>query len=146
VDLTENQWRAVAPLLPTERVREDRRGRPWRDPRDVINGILWVLRTGAPWADLPPRYPSYQICHRRFQRWVKAGVFVRILRALAADLEARGKIKLDEAFIDGTWAGAKKKEAVLVELVAAARPRSWQSQMLLVFLSPFQSRMDLDTK
>src|SRR4051812_18425407 len=37
-----------------------RRGRPWRDPRDVLNGILWILRTGAPWKDLPNRYPSYQ--------------------------------------------------------------------------------------
>ena len=146
MDLTENQWRAVAPLLPAPRVRRDGRGRPWRDPRDVLNGILWVLRTGAPWADLPPRYPSYQTCHRRFQGWVKEGVFVKVLRALAQDLEKRGKIRLDEAFIDGTWAGAKKKEVALARLVAEAPPRSWQSQTLLVFLSPFQSRMDLDTK
>ncbi|NOJ94056.1 transposase [Corallococcus coralloides] len=41
-------------------------GRHWRDPRDVLNGILWVLRAGAPWADLPGLYPSYQTCHRRF--------------------------------------------------------------------------------
>jgi hypothetical protein len=77
---------------------------------------------------------------------VKAGVFLKILRALAADLEARGKIKLDEAFIDGTFAGAKKKEAALARLVVEAPPRSWQSQMLLVFLSPYQSRMALDMK
>jgi transposase len=146
VDLTENQWRAVAPLLPEEQIRRDGKGRPWRDPRDVLNGILWVLRTGAPWSDLPPRYPSYQTCHRRFQQWVKEDLFLKILRALAADLEKRGKIKLDEAFIDGTWAGAKKKEHALVKLVVEAPPRSWQSQMLLVFLSPYQSRLDLDTK
>jgi hypothetical protein len=77
---------------------------------------------------------------------VQAGVFPKILRALAADLEARGKIKLDESFIDGTWAGAKKKEAALERLVVEAPPRSWQLPMLLVFLSPYQSRMDLDTK
>ncbi len=53
MDLTEKQWAVLAPLLPKPRVRQDRRGRPWRDPRDVLNGILWVLRTGAPWADLP---------------------------------------------------------------------------------------------
>src|SRR3954469_9977563 len=146
MDLTDAQWAILAPLLPKPRVRRDRRGRPWRDPRDVLNGILWVLRTGAPWGDLPPRYPSYQTCHRRFQSWVNGGVFVQVLRALAADLERRGKIKLDEAFIDGTFAGAKKKEAALARLVAEAPPRSWQSQILLVFLSPYQSRMDLDTK
>lgn len=136
----------MASLLPPEQIRTEGRGRPWRDPRDVLNGILWVLRTGAPWGDLPPRYPSYQTCHRRFQQWVKDGLFPRILRALAADLEKRGKIKLDESFLDGTWAGAKKKEHALAKLVAEAPPRSWQLQMLLVFLSPFQSRMELDTK
>lgn len=67
MDLTEPQWAVLGPLLPKPRLRTDRRGRPWRDPRDVLNGLLWVLRTGAPWADLPERYPPYQTCHRRFQ-------------------------------------------------------------------------------
>ena len=57
MDLTDAQWTILAPLLPTPRVRRDKRGRPWRDPRDVLNGILWILRTGAPWKDLPDRYP-----------------------------------------------------------------------------------------
>jgi transposase len=48
MDLTEPQWQILEPLLPKPRVREDGRGRPWRDPRDVLNGILWVRRTGAP--------------------------------------------------------------------------------------------------
>src|SRR5436190_22816723 len=89
MDLTDTQWATLAPLLPTPRVRRDRRGRPWRDPRDVLNGILWILRTGAPWKDLPERYPSYQTCHRRFQRWVRAGTLRRVLKTLAADLHAR---------------------------------------------------------
>jgi transposase len=59
MDLTDEQWAVVAPLLPRPRRRADGRGRPWRDPRDVLDGILWVLRTGAPWHDLPTRYPSY---------------------------------------------------------------------------------------
>ena len=146
MDLSENQWRAVAPFLPAEEIHQEGPGRRWRDPRDVLNAILWVLRTGAPWADLPQRYPPYQTCHRRFQQWVEAGLFEKILRALAADLEKRGKIKLDEAFIDGTWAGAKKKAHALVRLVEATQRRSWQSQMLLVFLSPYRSRMELETK
>jgi transposase len=146
MDLSENQWRAVVPLLPAEEIRKEGRGRPWRDPRDVLNAVLWVLRTGAPWADLPQRYPPYQTCHRRFQQWVEGGLFPKILRALAADLEKRGKLKLDEAFIDGTWAGAKKKARAWEKLAVEVRPRSWQSQMLLVFLSPYQSRMELETK
>jgi transposase len=64
-----------------------------------------VLRTGAPWKDLPDRY---QTCHRRFQQWRKAGVFRRIIEVLAADLQERGRIDLREAFIDGSFVSAKK--------------------------------------
>ena len=48
-----------------------------------MNGILWVLRTGAPWADLPDQYPSFQACHRRFQQWVRSGLMTKIMAALA---------------------------------------------------------------
>jgi transposase len=64
VDLTEKQWAKLASLLPEEKRRDDGKGRPPADKRQVINGILWVLRTGAPWKDLPERYPSRSTCHR----------------------------------------------------------------------------------
>ncbi|HSN30294.1 MAG TPA: IS5 family transposase, partial [Kofleriaceae bacterium] len=83
-------------------------GRPWKETRDVVNGVLWVLRTGAPWADLPRRYPPYQTCHRRFQTWVEEKTLERLLRRLAEDLRDRGKLDLTEAFIDGSHAGAKR--------------------------------------
>jgi transposase len=83
VDLTEEQWEVVEPLIPDPPRRADGEGRPWRDPRAVLNGILWVLRTGAPWHDLPERYPPYQTCHRRFQRWTKEEVLDGVLGALA---------------------------------------------------------------
>ena len=108
MELTDAQWKILQPLLPKPRVRRDGRGRPWRDPRDVLNGILWVLRTGAAWHDLPDRYPSYQTCHRRFQYWVENGTMERVLTALARDLEQRGELDLTECFIDGTFASAKK--------------------------------------
>lgn len=108
MDLTDKQWDALEPLIPDPPRREDGRGRPWRDPRDVLNGILWVLRTGAPWHDLPKRYPPYQTCHRRFQQWIEEGVLSRILEALAEDLEERGGLDLSECFIDGTFVVAKK--------------------------------------
>lgn len=75
---------------------------------DILNGILWVLRTGAPWHDLPERYPPYQTCHRRFQRWAEEGVLGKVLRALAFDLKDRGGLDLSECFVDGTFVGAKK--------------------------------------
>jgi len=56
-DLTDEQWKILDPLIPKPRRRRDGRGRPWISRRSVMNRILWVLRTGAPWADLPDRYP-----------------------------------------------------------------------------------------
>ena len=134
MDLTDAQWAAIAPILPTPTLRKDRRGRPWRDPRDALNGVLWVLRTGAPWADMPARYPSYATCFRRFQAWTEAGIFAKILHRLAEDLLARGKLDLSETFIDGTHAGAKKGGALWAARVEASPPRSWQSQTAMVFL------------
>src|SRR6266436_3327996 len=107
MDLTEAQWQVLRPLLTPQR-RPDGRGRPWRDARAVLNGILFILRTGAPWADLPDRYPPYQTCHRRFQQWVRSGVIRGVLAGLAEDLRLRGRFHLEEAFIDGSFAPAKK--------------------------------------
>jgi transposase len=146
MDLTDAQWAVLEPLLPKPRLRRDRRGRPWRDPRDVLNGILWILRTGAPWKDLPERYPSYQTCHRRFQRWVQNGTLRHVLKALAADLHARGALDLSETFIDGSFAGAKKKGATSAKPSVARGPRSWRLQTALVFLSPLPSPRPRRTK
>ncbi len=108
MDLTDERWSVLEPLLGELPRRADGRGRPWRDSRAVLNGILWILRTGAQWADLPERYPPYQTCHRRFQRWVRDGTLERVLEALARDLKERGKLDLSECFIDGTFVAAKK--------------------------------------
>jgi transposase len=136
MDLTNEQWKTLEPLIPVPCRRSDGRGRPWRAPRDVLNGILWVLRTGAPWKDLPERYPPYQTCHRRFQQWARDGTFKDILEALAEDLAERGGIDIREAFIDGSFTGAKKGGPAWAKPSAARAPRSWQSQTLMVFLSP----------
>ena len=108
MDLTDAQWRLIEPLIPVPPRRADGRGRSRCNPREVMNGILWVMRTGAAWADIPSRYPSSSTCHRYFQAWVKAGVFVQILNVLAEDLYTRGQIDLAECFIDGTFVPAKK--------------------------------------
>ena len=101
-DLSNAQWEILNTL--TEPIpRRDGRGRPWKDRRAVLNGILWVLRTGAPWADVPGRYPSYQTCHRRFQQWVRSGVMRGVLEALAFDLNARRVLDVREAFIDASF-------------------------------------------
>jgi transposase len=71
-ELSDAQWAILSDLIPEPTRRKDGRGRPWKDRRAVLNGILWVLRTGAPWADVPEGYPSYQTCHRRFQQWARS--------------------------------------------------------------------------
>lgn len=148
MQLTDEQWAVVEKFFPArERKGPGRKGgRPWRHPREVLDGVLWILRTGAPWADLPRRYPPYQTCHRRYQRWVKKGVLRKILRALAEDLRSRGKLDLTEAYIDGSHAGAKKGVFLLDELAAARRPRSWQWQTATVYLSPLGLEVVSDMK
>ena len=106
-ELSDGQWQLIQPLLRPKR-RADRRGRPWQDTRSVLNGVLWILGTGAQGRELPKAYPPYQTCHRRFQNWVREGRLERILRQLAGELYVRGRLKLVEAFIDATFASAKK--------------------------------------
>lgn len=142
MDLTDEQWAVLEPLFPEPAKRPDGRGRPWRDTREVLNGVLWVLRTGAPWRDLPERYPSYQTCHRRFQGWAHDGTLERVLAALVEDLRERGgRLDLSECFIDGTFVGAKKGEGRWERPSGAKVRSSWRWQTALVFLSPCTRRV-----
>ena len=77
-DLSDAEWALVAPLLPNKP-----RGVPRVDDRRVVNGIFWVLRTGSPWRDLPERYGPYTTVYNRYNRWAKAGVWLRVFEALA---------------------------------------------------------------
>ena len=135
-ELTEGQWALIAPLIPSPPRRPDGRGRPWRANREVLNGILWILRSGARWQDLPERFPPYQTCHRRFQQWVQAGVLRSVLEALAEDLRTRGELDLSECFIDATFIVAKKKDGTWARPSGVKGRSSWQWQTAMVFLSP----------
>ena len=141
MDLTNEQWKIIEAILPPDRVRADGRGRPWSDRRQVMDGILWILRTGAPWKDLPERYGKYQTVHRRFQNWVRSGVIERVLLATAQDLKDRGGLDLRECFIDGTFVPAKKGGAALGRPSGGRAPRSWQLPTAMVFLSPHAQRV-----
>lgn len=147
MDLTVTQWEQVLPVIRKAAAAKIVSGRPRQDDRKILNGILWVCRTGAPWKDIPGRYPPYQTCHRRFQEWVKQGIWENILLRLALDLKRRGKIDLSETYLDGSFSAAKKGALELERLSGVRVPRSWQSQTEMVFLSPFahmkQTRMRL---
>lgn len=84
-DITDEQWRGVVALFPELQRRAQSRGRPLADTRAVLNGVLWVIYSGAAWSSLPRRYPSYQTCHRRFKNWYLSGVFRRVLDQLYGD-------------------------------------------------------------
>ena len=77
-DLTDREWAVIAPLLPNKP-----RGVPRVDDRRVLNGIFWTLRTGSPWRDLPERYGPYTTVYNRYNRWARAGVWLRIFEVLA---------------------------------------------------------------
>ncbi len=130
MDLTDAQWKVIEKFIPPDQMREDRRGRPWSDRRAGFNGILWILRTGAPWQDLPARYGAYQTVHRRFQAWRKAGVIEAVLQGLARDLHKRGRLDLRECFLDGSFAAAKKGALKLATPRGGRAAKSWRSETL----------------
>lgn len=143
MELTEAQWKVVEPLFPPPKAT----GRPRQNDRLVLEGVLWVLRTGARWKDLPERFPPYQTCHRRFQQWVRSGLLDRILQALYEDLLERGQINLGEWFIDGMYVPSKGG-ALWSPMASGARAASsWALRTALVYLSlsasPLLRRMRL---
>lgn len=111
-ELTDEQWEKLEPLLPPQKPHT---GRPSNDHRTVINGILWILKTGAPWEDLPERYGSAKTVSSRLYRWRKAGIWDRILAELQRQGDTLGEVQWTIHYVDGTVvrahqsaAGAKK--------------------------------------
>lgn len=111
-DLTHEQWAWLEPLLPPQKPKT---GRPAHDHRPKVNGILWILRPGAPWRDLPERYGPWRTVASRFYRWNHTGVWDRVWAALQAQADADGTLDWTVHYVDGTVirahqhaAGAKK--------------------------------------
>ena len=99
-DLTDFEWRVIEPLLPNKP-----RGVPRVDDRRVLNGIFWVLRSGAPWRDLPERYGPRTTCYNRFVRWRRAGVWDWLMDAISAAYDG------DIQMIDSTSVRAHQQAA-----------------------------------
>lgn len=109
MDLSDAHWALVEPLLRRRsKGRPGRRGRPPTCQRRVLSGVLWILRTGARRKDLPKRFPPRSTCHRWLQRWSTDGTLLRVKRKLLHQLDTEGRLRWDEAFIDASFASAKK--------------------------------------
>ena len=91
--LSDEQWERVAPLVPG---KEGDPGRSGEDNRLFLEAVLWLVRTGVPWRDLPPRFGKWGSVWKRFRRWAEKGVFERVFRALSGDPD------FEYALIDGT--------------------------------------------
>jgi transposase len=98
-ELTNTQWERLQPLLPPQKPPT---GRPAVDHRRILNGLLWLLRTGAPWRDLPERYGPWQTVASRFYRWRTAGLWDRLFAAVQQQADAAGHLDWDLHFVDGT--------------------------------------------
>src|SRR5690242_21353625 len=107
-ELTDEQWEKLQPLLPPQKPK---RGRPTEDHRRVLNGILWILRTGAPWRDMPERYGPHQTCHDRFSRWQRSGLWNRILQAIQSQEDHTGSLVWTQASVDSSVVRAHQHAA-----------------------------------
>ena len=113
-DLTDHEWQQLEPLLPPQKT--GKKGSPYKHHRTVINGILWVLRTGAPWRDIPERYGPWGTCATRFRRWTEKGIWQKALETLQAQADQNGQMDWEVTALDGSYikahphaAGAPKR-------------------------------------
>jgi transposase len=114
-------WEKVSPFLPQPQ-RRKRGGRPPAENRAVLGGILWILRTGARWKDIPKEFASGSTCWRRLKAWEEEGLWLKIWREYLAKLDEKQQLAWSECFMDGSFAPAKKGA------MESARPRREREQ------------------
>jgi len=100
MDLTEEQWELVSPLLPAPRASGGR-GRPPLDQRRILDGVLWKMKHRQPWRNIPPRYGSHQACYQHYRHWKKMGLTEKIIKTLLDDVETRGRFDRKSAIETG---------------------------------------------
>lgn len=146
IRITDEQWALIEPHLPALPRRKDGRGRPWRSDRECLDGILWILKTGAQWKALPKEFPGYATCWRRLRMWEERDVWKDVWRAVLGALDEKGLLEWGETFLDATFVSAKKGAT------QSASPRGERDRSLLfwssarVFLSEFSSPLRTKAK
>jgi transposase len=106
-ELTDQQWERLQPLLPPRA----KRGRPRQPDRQILSGILWVLRTGAPWRDVPERYGKPMTIYHRYWQWRKEGHWDVIFAAVQQHADAQGGLDWSIHYVDGTVVRAHQHAA-----------------------------------
>ena len=144
--LSDEQWQLMEPLLPEPKRRRDNRGRPWAPNRPCFEGILWILQTGAAWRFLPDEFPSPATCWRRLKQWEEEGVWLNAWRTLLGALDAEGLLQWDEAFLDGSFAPAKKGAMQSAKPSAAKAQSGWYWETVKVFRWEFGWKVPLRQK
>ena len=107
-ELTDNQWKTIEHLFP---VKEGGRGRPAKSHRLMLNGILWVLFSGASWRDVPDRFGSWKTVYDRFRRWSNNGTFDKVLEHLQWKTDDQGLLDWTLFSVDSTSVKASKSAA-----------------------------------
>lgn len=133
-ELTDKQWLKIEPLLP-EPVQSKRGGQHRAPNRACLEGILWILRTGAPWADMPSHFPSGSTCWRRMTEWQEKDVWIDIWQTFLGILDSKGRLKWEEVFADGTFAPAKKGAMKSEKQSVGREQKLWWWQMVKAYRS-----------
>lgn len=138
-DLTDREFDAIRHFLPAQKT--GRRGRPWADHRIVINGILWILKTGSPWRDMPEEFGKWQTVYGRFRRWINEGIWDRMMTRLLQRLDSAGKIDRTLWCVDGSVIRAHRSASGMIrqseendELNALGRSRGGYGTKLHVMV------------
>ncbi len=129
--LTKQQWAAICIHLPQVKVSA-RGGRPRVDDRRCLEGILWILWTGAQWSELPRRYGSPSTCWRRLKAWEESRVLLQLWRAFLAQLNDQQKLRWDECLADGSFMPAQKGGLRSARPSAARAQSGWLWSMARV--------------
>ena len=106
-ELTDQEWGQVAALLPPEKTGKP--GRPSKDNRIMLNGMVWIARSGAPWRDLPQRYGSWNSVYSRFRKWIDDGILDNIFRVLSPEAELY-ELSLDATIVQAHQHSAEAKK------------------------------------
>ena len=144
-ELTDEQWLLIEDLFPETPVGP-KGGRPVVASRPCVEGILWILRSGARWKDMPGRFPSATTCWRRHRAWTRAGIWEKAWARLVRRLDREGRVDREESFADGTFSSAKKGGERLARRNAARAPRLWSLPMVAVSRSASTRRALVRTK